>query len=196
MVKAIPFLWLRDGTHPLAAGSVKPRPLAQAGQIRPAPLVGARKNLGPGRQIDSQDSPDGRQPIRRPGRGPRLPTLRPRSVKIGEARPGSNYPHSPCRLGAREVGVRRVAGGARIIRLGDWLGAPAAGWSPFRAEPWRPGSAGRAGEAGWPLAAERWYADARQRATSAAGGTGPGSQALSRDGYGASGASWSRWGGG
>jgi len=49
---------------------VKPWPLAQAGQIRPAPLVGARKNLGPGRQIDSQDSPKGRQPIRGPGRDP------------------------------------------------------------------------------------------------------------------------------
>ena len=44
-----------------AAGSVKPRPLARAGQIRPAPLVGARTNLGPGRQIDSQDSPNGRR---------------------------------------------------------------------------------------------------------------------------------------
>src|SRR6185437_12158567 len=84
MVKAIPFLWLRDGTHPLAAGSVKPRPLAQAGQIRPAPLVGARKNLGPGRQIDSQDSPRGRQPIRRPGRDPGSRPYAPAQSRSGK----------------------------------------------------------------------------------------------------------------
>ena len=53
-----PFLRLRDGTHPLARRTCEPRPLVQAGQIRPAPLAGAI-NLGPGRQIVSQDSPDG-----------------------------------------------------------------------------------------------------------------------------------------
>src|SRR6266487_2046651 len=37
---------------------VKPRPLAQARQIRPAAPVGATKP-GPGRQIVSQDSPSG-----------------------------------------------------------------------------------------------------------------------------------------
>ena len=79
-----PFLWLRDGTHPLAVGPVKPWPLIQARQIRPAAPVGARK---PGaRQIVSQDNPSG---VSRIGgqAGPRLPTLRPYSVKIREAGP-------------------------------------------------------------------------------------------------------------
>jgi hypothetical protein len=44
--------------HPLVRRTCEPRPLVQAGQIRPAPLAGAI-NLGPGRQIVSQDSPDG-----------------------------------------------------------------------------------------------------------------------------------------
>src|SRR5271166_3494829 len=42
-----PFLRLRDGTHPLAVGPVKPWPLIQARQIRPAMPVGARKNWDP-----------------------------------------------------------------------------------------------------------------------------------------------------
>jgi hypothetical protein len=45
--------------HPLARRTREPRPLVQAGQIGPAPLAGAIKTLGPGRQIVSQDSPDG-----------------------------------------------------------------------------------------------------------------------------------------
>src|SRR2546429_6832662 len=85
MVTVIPFLWLRDGTHPLAARTCEPRPLAQARQIRPAAPVGAIKP-GPGRRIviktaraasaDSEVRP-----------GPRPPTLRPRQVETGEAGP-------------------------------------------------------------------------------------------------------------
>ena len=85
MVTAIPFCRLRDGTHPLAARTCEPRPLAQARQIRPAAPVGAR-NLGPGRQIviktaraasaDSEVRP-----------GPRPPTLRPHQRKTWEAGP-------------------------------------------------------------------------------------------------------------
>ena len=45
--------------HPLARRTREPRPLVQAGQIGPASLAGAIKTLGPGRQIVSQDSPDG-----------------------------------------------------------------------------------------------------------------------------------------
>jgi len=45
--------------HPLARRTREPRPLVQAGQIGPAPLAGAIKTLAPGRQIVSQDSPDG-----------------------------------------------------------------------------------------------------------------------------------------
>src|SRR5437660_10897756 len=42
-----PFHRLRDGTHPLAVGPVKPWPLIQARQIRPAAPVGARKTWDP-----------------------------------------------------------------------------------------------------------------------------------------------------
>jgi len=53
-----PFLWLRDGTHPLAVGPVNPGLLPRPGrsdrQRRWVP-----ENLGPGRQIVSQDSPSG-----------------------------------------------------------------------------------------------------------------------------------------
>jgi hypothetical protein len=67
-------------------GSVKPRPLAQAGQIRPAPLVGARKpGPRPADRFAGQPERASADSQARPG--PRLPTLRPRSVKIGEARP-------------------------------------------------------------------------------------------------------------
>src|SRR5262249_62317231 len=75
---------LRDGTHPLAARTCEPWPLAQARQIRPAAPVGALK-LGPGRQVvrrttrmasaDSEVRPD-------PG-----PTLRPHHRKPSEAGP-------------------------------------------------------------------------------------------------------------
>ena len=41
IVIAVPFLWLRDGTHPLAA-VCESRPLAQARQIGPAAPVGAK----------------------------------------------------------------------------------------------------------------------------------------------------------
>src|SRR5215472_14995630 len=86
MVTVIPFSvqGLRDGTHPLAARTCEPRPLAQARQIRPAAPVGALK-LGPGRQIviktaraasaDSEVRPD-------PG-----PTLRPHHRRTSEAGP-------------------------------------------------------------------------------------------------------------
>src|SRR6266576_3083413 len=67
-------------------GPGKPRPLVQAGQIRPAPLVGAVKTWDPAdrssRRTARTASADSEV---RPG--PRLPTLRPYSVKIGEAGP-------------------------------------------------------------------------------------------------------------
>ena len=81
-----PFLRLRDGTHPLARRIREPRPLVQARQIGPAPLAGAIKTLGPGRQIVSQDSRTASAESEvRPG--PRPPTLRPYPVKTGEAGP-------------------------------------------------------------------------------------------------------------
>jgi hypothetical protein len=50
-----PLLWLRDGTHPLAARTSEPRPLAQVRQIRPAAPVGAKTWARPTSR--SQDSP-------------------------------------------------------------------------------------------------------------------------------------------
>src|SRR5215467_12226814 len=60
---------LRDGTHPLAARTCEPRPLAQARQIRPAAPVGA-KDWGPGRQVVRRTTRERRRPIRRSGRDP------------------------------------------------------------------------------------------------------------------------------
>jgi hypothetical protein len=72
--------------HPLARRTREPRPLVQAGQIRPAPLAGAIKTLGPGRQIVSQDSPDG---VSRIGgqAGTQAPDPTPVPVKTGKAGP-------------------------------------------------------------------------------------------------------------
>src|SRR5262245_30857918 len=57
MVTVIPFVV--EGWHaPAGRRTWQPRPLAQARQIRPATPVGA-KGPGPGRQVDSKDSPVG-----------------------------------------------------------------------------------------------------------------------------------------
>ena len=80
-----PFLWLRDGTHPLAVRPVNPGLLPRPGrsdrQRRWVP-----ENLGPGRQIVSQDSPSG---VSRIGgqAGTQAPTLRPHHRKTAEAGP-------------------------------------------------------------------------------------------------------------
>src|SRR5215471_4822741 len=76
---------LRDGTHPLAARTCEPRPLAQARQIRPAAPVGA-KDWGPA------DRSLSRQPENGVGRfggqaGTRSPTLRPHHRNTSEAGP-------------------------------------------------------------------------------------------------------------
>src|SRR5215471_580037 len=76
MVKAVPFKRLRDGTHPLAAGPDNPGLLPRPGRsARHRWQVPGKP--GPGRQIDSKDSPNGRQPISRPGRDPGPLTLLP-----------------------------------------------------------------------------------------------------------------------
>src|SRR5215467_7966739 len=77
-----------EGWHaPAGRPDLEPRPLTQARQIRPAAPVGA-KNLGPGRQIVSQDSPDG---VSRLGgqAGTQAPTRRPHHRETTEAGPGS-----------------------------------------------------------------------------------------------------------
>src|SRR6266699_3363067 len=96
-----PFLWLRDGTHPLAVGPVTPRPLARPDrsdrQRRWVP-----ENLGPGRQVDLKTTRAASADSEvRPG--PRPPTLRPHQSKPTEAAPEAekqgqkHYPHPPCR---------------------------------------------------------------------------------------------------
>src|SRR6266567_8301316 len=65
-------------------GPVKPRPLAQARQIRPAAPVGALRRARPTDRFPRQ--PERRQPNRRSGRT-RSPILRPYQVKPTEAGP-------------------------------------------------------------------------------------------------------------
>src|SRR5262249_22428819 len=80
-----PFLRLRDGTHPLAVGpgnpGLLPRPGRSDRQRRQVP-----ENLGPCRQIVSQDSPSG---VSRTGgqAGTQAPTLRPFHRETTEAGP-------------------------------------------------------------------------------------------------------------
>jgi hypothetical protein len=85
MVIAIPFLRLRDGTHPLAAGPVNPGLLHRTGRSGRY-AGGCRINLGPADEsLAGQPERASADSQVRPG--PRLPTLRPYSVKTGEARP-------------------------------------------------------------------------------------------------------------
>ena len=97
-----PFLRLRDGTHPLAAGPVKPWPLIQARQIRPAAPVGARKTgTRPTDRFTRQ--PERRQRNRRSGRDPGSRPYAPIPSTSGKPR-RKHYPHSPCRLFSRCAG--------------------------------------------------------------------------------------------
>src|SRR2546430_2090085 len=58
MVIAIPFLRLRDGTHPLAAGPVNPGLLHRTGRSG-RHAGGCQINLGPGRRIVSRTAREG-----------------------------------------------------------------------------------------------------------------------------------------
>src|SRR6266699_2533313 len=58
MVNAISFLWLKGWHAPAGRRTCETPASSQARQIRPTPLAGAI-NLGPGRQIVSQDNPNG-----------------------------------------------------------------------------------------------------------------------------------------
>ena len=81
-----PFLRLRDGTHSLAVGPVKPWPLIQARQIRPAAPAGARKTgTRPTDRFPRQPEAASADSEVRPG--PRLPALRAHRLKIREAAP-------------------------------------------------------------------------------------------------------------
>src|SRR6266704_6174716 len=106
------FSALRGGTHPLAVGPVKPRPLVQARQIRPAVPVGAGKNWDPAdrsfRRTTRAASADSEV---RPG--PRLLTLRPHHHKTWEAGPEALIHSLPADL-ARS-GQRLSDGGQLVI---------------------------------------------------------------------------------
>jgi len=100
-----------EGWHaPVGRRTCEPRPLDQAGQIRLAAPVGARKTWGPAdRSISRQ--PERRRPIRRSGRdpGPRPyahTTAKPR--KQGRGR--KHYPHPPCRIGRGRNRARERCG--------------------------------------------------------------------------------------
>jgi hypothetical protein len=115
-----PFLRLRDGTHPLALGSVNPGLLHRPGrsdrQRRCVP------EAGPGRQIDLKTA-ERHRPIRRSGRDPGLrpyARTRPKPRKQGRR----HYPHPPCRIGRRFVVCRTRGADAsadcRCLRAGTF----------------------------------------------------------------------------
>src|SRR5271169_884624 len=86
MVNAIPFLWLKGWHAPAGRRTREPRPLAQDGQIGTAPPVGAKKTWDPADEsLAGQPGRASADSEVRPG--PRPPTLRPYSVKTGEAGP-------------------------------------------------------------------------------------------------------------
>ena len=104
--------------HPLARRTREPRPLVQAGQIGPAPLAGAIKTLGPGRQIVSQDSPDG---VSRIGgqAGTQAPDPTPYPVKTGEAGPEALSTVSLPNICSRSLGGNGRASARRLPSYGE-----------------------------------------------------------------------------
>src|SRR6266568_3037003 len=68
MVTAISFLWLRDGTRPLAAGAVNPGLFP--GQADQADAAGGCHKPGARPTDRFAGQPERRQPIRRSGRDP------------------------------------------------------------------------------------------------------------------------------
>jgi hypothetical protein len=93
--------------HPLARRTREPRPLVQAGQIGPAPLAGAIKTLGPGRQIVSQDSPDG---VSRIGgqAGTQAPDPTPVPGQNRGSRAGSTIHSLPAESARPDFGFRQL----------------------------------------------------------------------------------------
>src|SRR6202040_2787293 len=84
-------------------GTGKPRPLVQAGQIRPAPPAGAVKTWGPADRSSRRTARTASAESEvRPG--PRPPTLRPHHRKTAQAGPEAlstfSLPIIHCRLGA------------------------------------------------------------------------------------------------
>ena len=119
-----PFLRLRGGTHPLARRTREPWPLVQAGQIRPAPLAGAKKpGARPTDRLAGQ--PGRRQPNRRSGRDPGSRRYAPVQSRSGKPRQ-KHYPQSPCRFSAAEIFTILAGRRAQISRFRA-LSAPRSG---------------------------------------------------------------------
>src|SRR5712692_9220045 len=116
MGNAISFLRLKGWHAPAGRRTCEPRPLAQDGQIRPAPPVGARKPGAPAdrsfRRTARAASADSEV---RPGPGPRPyahTTAKPR--KQGR----KHYPHPPCRFGVVFHHRTAVSLGTQIGQFG------------------------------------------------------------------------------
>src|SRR5260221_988153 len=105
-----PFLWLRDGTHPLAVGTVNPGLLSRPGRSDWR-AGGCQKSWGPAdrssRRTDRAASADSEV---RPG--PRLPTLRPYHAKTAEAGP------EPEALPTSSLPIRRTG---RVLEMAQIL---------------------------------------------------------------------------
>ena len=102
-------------------GPVKPPPLVQAGQIRPAPPVGARKTWDPAdRSIRRTTRTASADSEVRPGPRPR-PYAHTSSNPGKPGRP-EHYPHPPCRLRAALSWMKYPALSAQIAQV--WAGSP------------------------------------------------------------------------
>jgi hypothetical protein len=115
---------LRDGTHPVAARTCEPRPLAQARQIRPAAPVGALKRGA--RPTDRyQDNPSGVGRFAGQARTRSRPYAhtRPKPRKQGQ----STYPHPPCRIGAADSSTGEAHSCAPIIHFWAFVAEAAGG---------------------------------------------------------------------
>jgi hypothetical protein len=117
-----PFLRLRGGTHPLAVGPGKPRPLAQDGQIRPARRW-VPENLGPAdRSFRRTTRTASAESEVRPDPGPR--PYAPAKSKPGK-QGRKHYPHSPCRIFASLRGRTPSPYGVQISPFGPALSVAA-----------------------------------------------------------------------
>src|SRR5215471_17397513 len=102
IVIAVPFLWLRDGTHPLAVGPVNPG-LCQdrADQTGSA---GGCQELGPGRQAGNRTTSTASAASQvRPG--PRLRRYAQTAAKPGRQDSCRSFSDPPCQYGRQPVGI-------------------------------------------------------------------------------------------
>src|SRR5947207_2014226 len=146
MVTAIPFLRLRDGTHPLAAGPGIPASCTGRAD-RDGTAGRCRKTWDPADEsLAGQPARASADSEVRPG--PRPQTLRPHQVKTPQAGPRSeDYPHPPCRFGRGWHHAFRAAGRTHGVgfcavpvmpagRLAEYGRLSAAGSSAWALEDW------------------------------------------------------------